>query len=614
MRRAPTALAACLPMCFFLGAMLCPVVAVSAEAEPSVVPVSAEQLSTLRSIPRPAIDRLDERDRAQLEARRATLDALLAADAPDVAALSRSFGEAGAFYFLYEFAQAAVACFANAHDLAPDAFEWIYYLGVIESQEGKLEQAVAHFDRAIDIRPNDLPTLLRIGLAQADLGQWDDAEATFRRALSQDPDSASARHGLGRVAAGRKEWEAAIEQFERALSLQPEATVIHHQLGLAWRERGDLERARHHLRQNSHRQVLFEDPLVAGLDAYLQSGDEWTRMGLRAFSDGQLDTAIRAFQRAVAEDDSRALAHYNLGRAHAEKGDGEAARLSFEAALARDPSYRDAHVNLAFLLADAGQLSAAEPHFARAVALDPLDLEARHSWAVALAQLGRDSGAQEVLTALLDEPSLNAELRARAHADLGRLAEKSGRGTETLEHFTAAVAAFPDEPAHRRSLAGVLGRLGRFEEAAEQFQSLLARAPDDVESRFGAVMAYLLGAQYEQARALLEEGIAAQPDAVPLRHLLARVLATAPDAQTRDGARALTLAQDVFRAVRNLDHAQTVAMAFAESGDFASAIAWQERVIAQARQVGRTPVIPRAEQRLARYRAGEPVRSPWKDG
>lgn len=589
------------------------------EPAPGSVPgrdteASHDQARALLPIPRPAIDRLGERDRAQLEARRDALDVLLAADDPDTAELSRAFGEAGAFYFLYEFSRVATACFANAHALAPGAFEWIYYLGVIESQEGLLEPAADRLVAAARIRPNDLPTQLRLGLAQADLGQWDAAEASFQRALALDADSASAHHGLGRVAAGRKQWETAIEQFERALTLQPEATVVHHQLGLAWRERGDLERARHHLRQNSHRQVLFEDPLVAGLEAFLQSGDEWTRIGLRALSEGQLGTAINAFRRAVAEDDTRALAHYNLARALVENGDREAARASFEAALERDPSYRDAHVNLAFVLADAGQLAAAEPHFARAVALDPLDLDARHSWAVALAQLGRDPQAGEVLTALLDEPSLTAELRARAHADLGRLAEKSGRGNEAMEHFTAAVAAFPDEPEHGRALAGLLGRIGRFDEAAKQFRVLLARTPGDVESRFGAVMAHLLDAQYGEARALLEEGLAAQPDAVPLRHLLARVLATAPEAQARDGARALALAQDVFRAVRNLDHAQTVAMAFAESGDFASAIAWQERVIAQARQVGRTPVIPRAEHRLARYRAGEPVRSPWKDG
>jgi tetratricopeptide (TPR) repeat protein len=301
-----------------------------------------------------------------------------------------------------------------------------------------------------------------------------------------------------------------------------------------------------------------------------------------------------------------------------ENGESEAARGSFEAALARDPDYRDAHVNLAFVLAASGQLAAAEPHFARATALDSLDLDARHSWAVALAQLGRDLQAREVLGALLDEVSITDALRARTHADLGRLAEKGGRGAEALEHLTAAVAGFPEDLGHRRALAGVLGRMGQFEEAAAQLTEVVKRAPEDVESRFGAVMALLLGTRFNEARALLEEGLsdqpAGQPAALPLRHLLARVLATAPDDQARDGVRALALAQEVFRDTRNLDHAQTVAMAFAEAGDFASAIAWQERVIAQARQVGRTPIIARAERRLARYRVGEPVRSPWKDG
>ena len=54
-------------------------------------------------------------------------------------------------------------------------------------------------------------------------------------------------------------------------------------------------------------------------------------------------------------------------------------------------------------------------------------------------------------------------------------------------------------------------------------------------------------------------------------------------------------------------------MTYAELGNFAAAVASQERAIAAARQAGQEEAAARMQDNLARYRRGEPCRTPWRD-
>ncbi len=138
-------------------------------------------------------------------------------------------------------------------------------------------------------------------------------------------------------------------------------------------------------------------------------------------------------------------------------------------------------------------------------------------------------------------------------------------------------------------------------------------APEDADTRFGRAMALILGGEYVDARKALESDLVALPGNLVLSHLLGRLLATAPDPAARDGAEAVRLAEDAFRREPNEERAETVAMAYAEAGRFAEAVAWQRRVLGEIEPRGRPEVIARNHRWLTLYEQGKPVRSPWEE-
>ena len=123
----------------------------------------------------------------------------------------------------------------------------------------------------------------------------------------------------------------------------------------------------------------------------------------------------------------------------------------------------------------------------------------------------------------------------------------------------------------------------------------------------------MLGGSHGEAVRVLEASVELHPDELPLVHLLARVLATAPEAEVRDGERALEIAQRVFATQQSIEHAETIAMALAETGRFADAVAWQRDLVTRARSRLAPGAVAELEARLAQYERGEPVRAPWRE-
>lgn len=242
---------------------------------------------------------------------------------------------------------------------------------------------------------------------------------------------------------------------------------------------------------------------------------------------------------------------------------------------------------------------------------DPENSRAHLSLGILAAVGGRRAEAVAELGGVLASGRARVEDRAEAHHQLALLSERDGDLPGAEAHYREAAALETENPDRLEALARSQGRLGDFAEAASTYGRTLTLAPQRSSAHFGRAMALLLAENYAEARVRVEESLVEQPTNVELAHLLARVMATAPDERVRDGERARQLAERLFDAAPSLERAETVAMALAELARYEEAIDWQGKVIAQLERAGDARGLAPARERLELYRAGRPCRSPW---
>ena len=302
----------------------------------------------LTPIPHPDLNAVERLIREQLQAERSKLAAKVsAAEVPD-SARADAFGGLGRLYHAYDFTEAAQACYRNALVLKPKDFRWAYLLGRLLESQGDLKQAVEHYQRAAAINPEDLPTLLHLAQAQLNLNRPDLAEPLFKEAISRDPypSSASALVGLGKISLSRNDPEEAIEYFETAVSMQPEADSIHYPLAMAYRQIGNLEKAREHLKKRGTKTPEYPDPLMEELRKVRTGKQYFWSQGTVALSEGRFAEAAEAFRQMVAADPEEPIAHMDLGTALLQLGDVSGALAKYQESLRLSPGNPRLHYNL----------------------------------------------------------------------------------------------------------------------------------------------------------------------------------------------------------------------------------------------------------------------------
>jgi tetratricopeptide (TPR) repeat protein len=258
----------------------------------------------------------------------------------------------------------------------------------------------------------------------------------------------------------------------------------------------------------------------------------------------------------------------------------------------------------------AKRFDVAAREFGKIVALEPNNAEARVSLARSLYMQGQAALAREQLEqALSREPG-----HAKAHYFLGRLLREQGSSEAALEHFRATLETDPNHAGALYVLGEVLTRAGQDAQAQAHLAKVVEQFPQETTPRLLLARALAKTGQADQARKQLENGVQMYPGEAGLRRMLARLLAASPQPEVRDGRRALALAVALFDQRNSIENAETVAMAYAEVGDFETAHAYQQAAIDAAMRFGGFADLPRLNANLALYRKTTPCRTPWPEG
>jgi tetratricopeptide (TPR) repeat protein len=455
-----------------------------------------------------------------------------------------------------------------------------------------------------------------LGAAYGELGEFlmaasyfDAAEACYLNAETLAPGDRRWPYYLGHLYKAKGPLAKSVVAFENAHRLQPNDVATLVWLGDAYLAEGRWDAA----------EPLFDQALR--LEA--NSAAAHFGAGRVALAKKDYAGAVTHLEKALALDPQADATHYQLGMAY--RGMGDLPRA--EAQLAKkgaieprpvDPLMRALDALLESAEAynvrggrelEAGNWSAAADDFRKGLAFKPSDPSLRHRLGTALYQLGDAAGAVEQFQEVIrTSPEF-----ARAHFSLGVVMEAAGRHENAIESFSNAVKYDAGYLQARLQLARVLARSGRPLKALAEYQQVLERDPAMKEAVFERAMTLVRLQQYREARDRLRDAVKSYPRDPAFSHTLARLLAAAPDARVRDGARAKALVDELLKTERSFDVGATEAMALAELGEFDQAAAVQRAAIAAAERAGLHNVVQHLTGNLKLYERRRPCRIPFTD-
>lgn len=442
-------------------------------------------------------------------------------------------------------------------------------------------------------------------LMAADLD--DAAEPCLLNAQTLAPTDVRWPYYLGHLNRDRGELATAKAFFERSLELRPDDVA-----SLVWL--GDIQLA---LGSPGEAEPRFAQALS------LQSNSLSARFGLGRAALARQDyrAAVTYLQGVLKQDPEAASAHYPLAMAYRGLGDLKNAETHLRQRedhkiLPADPlmvqldellESPQAYESRGIRALDQKNFTEAAALFRKGLEIAPGTAALQHRLGTALYMMGEVVKAREHFEAAV-RVSPDYHL---AQYSLGVLLQADGRHTEAIERFIAALRSRPSHTEAHVRLAASLRRVGRAKDALPHYEQAVLLQPDLVEARFGHAVALVQAGRYREARERLAEGMKMFPDQTLFAHGLARLLATAPDDRVRDGQRAMALVQDVLKQGRTLDLGATVAMAYAELGQYAQAAAIQRDLMSAAEKAGLKELLPRLAANLALYERREPCRTPW---
>jgi tetratricopeptide (TPR) repeat protein len=276
-------------------------------------------------------------------------------------------------------------------------------------------------------------------------------------------------------------------------------------------------------------------------------------------------------------------------------------------ALTIDPTNAKAHTNLGIALLATGAAQEALAELRKAIEIEPDYGRARNNLGAALIELGRYEEAVTQLRALVDASPDFAEARV----NLGEALLDAGKLDDAVAQFQKVIAANPAQARVRDYLGQALARQGKLTEADDQFSRAIEADPKDNTARL-----FLGGALYQQGKvadaiARWRDGLAQNPNDVPLLGQIAWVFATSPDAALRNGTEAVSLAQRAVELSKGGDPAilDVLAAAYAESGNYAKASETDRRALELTAKQNQAGLSRALQNRIALYDSGKPFRT-----
>lgn len=274
-----------------------------------------------------------------------------------------------------------------------------------------------------------------------------------------------------------------------------------------------------------------------------------------------------------------------------------------------------ANNNLGTIVLQDGKVDEAISHFEKALASEPNDAFAQCNMGWALRQKHMFTEALPYFKgALVCDPNFVKEtpnFTAGVHYNMGDTLFQMGHYEEAIQHFQTSMSLNPEVDSAELGIAQALLAQGNEESALTHLRHLLLLKPHDAPTlhTLGKLL-YKRGGRKEGI-AHLQKGLESHPE-MSLLNDLAWMLATAPEKNLRNGPLALQLAERVNKECNGTDPVMldTLAAAYAETGDFGKALESAHRALTLAEAYGNKDLLKGLKKEIILYEASKPLREP----
>lgn len=288
------------------------------------------------------------------------------------------------------------------------------------------------------------------------------------------------------------------------------------------------------------------------------------------------EEALKAIDESLDLNPEDGSAYILQGEIYRQQNRIDDALASFDEATRLAPQAPGPYQNRGEIYRQQGEFDKALIQFNEVLKLQPGVLLTLLHRAEAYSASGRYPEALSDIDVVLErQPLVDAHrLRAEILAKMNRL-------EEAIEEMERIVAAIPDQPKVKMQLAlyYLVGK--RPSKAIEAYTELLEQDPGNFAALQARGDAHLNIGQHAEAIADFTEALELEPTDTTLLNNLAWVLATSPEDELRNGEQALKLAtqaseQTEYKTPHILS---TLAAAYAEMGDFESAVKWSQKSV-----------------------------------
>lgn len=358
-------------------------------------------------------------------------------------------------------------------------------------------------------------------------------------------------------AKGPEDFQEPIRILKRVTKAIPRSLVYHGMLGKAYQGAGQFELSvaalsdaikvdptqagTHLLRARSLLQLQRNEEASAEFRVAIELGAEGpdvrAQFGAALEATGRRREAIEQYRRAVTFAPTLWRVHDKLCKLLGGTDAFAQAVEQLRSAVDKHPDDAFGQFTIGSVLLGAGDRDRAVPYLRSAVKLDPQNGRALIDLGIAL----RDGGQLSRARPFLERAEAIESVAPQALYNLGILEYKSGHSDRTVSLYEKAIDLKP-------SFVAAVSELAQF---------------------------YVQQHRVSDAIRILRKGATASPNEVKLLNALGQLLATAGDASVRDGSAAVELLEKAVALTgrKNAVVLSNLAAAYAESGQFAKAVA-----------------------------------------